>query len=68
MRRLNGSSARKLDFGDMTTTAFGTSRGFLRLAAPSGVPRGTDKYKVLDERRRRAQIRARRFLALLEGE
>lgn len=62
-----GSAALKLDFGGMTTPS--TPRGQragLRLAAPSGVLRGPDKFKVLDHRRRQAQIKARRLLDLME--
>jgi hypothetical protein len=36
----------------------------LRLAWTSGVVRGPEKYALLDLRRRRAQIRARRVLGL----
>ena len=36
----------------------------LRLAARPGGLRGPDKYKVLDHRRRQAQIKARRLLDL----
>ena len=36
----------------------------LRLAAASGMLRGPEKYRQLDLRRRRAQIRARRVLGL----
>ena len=68
MSRSNGSVARKLDFGEMTTTAVLPGRMGLRLALPSGVLRGPDKYKVLDQRRRHAQIKARRLLDLMEGE
>ena len=64
----NGSAALKLDFGGMTTTTPGrTGRAGLRLAAaPSGRLQGPDKYKVLDHRRRQAQIRARRLLEMME--
>jgi hypothetical protein len=68
MSRLNGSVARKLDFGEMTTTAVLPGRAGLRLALPSGVLRGPDKYQVLDQRRRQAQMKARRLLDLMEGE
>ena len=68
MSRFDGSAARKLDFGEMTTTAAQPGRGGLRLARPSGALRGPDKYKVLEHRRRRAQIKARRLLDLLNGE
>lgn len=67
--RFDGSLARQLDFGGTTTTApAGGGRGGLRLALPSGVVRGPDKYLVLEHRRRQAQIKARRLLDLLERE
>jgi hypothetical protein len=59
MQQRTGSMALRLDFGE---AARGFRRG-LRLATPSGV-RGPEKYKVLDLKRRRAQIRARRELGL----
>jgi hypothetical protein len=66
MTRFEGSAALKLDFGGMTTTSVARGgRGSLRLATPSGL-RGPDKYKVLEHRRRQAQIKARRLLDLLE--
>jgi hypothetical protein len=68
MSRFDGSLARKLDFGEMTTTASQGGGVGLRLALPSGVLRGPDKYKVLEQRRRQAQIKARRLLDLLDGE
>jgi hypothetical protein len=69
MARFDGSLARKLDFGEITTKAglAGRGRAGLRLAVPSSVKRGPDKYKVLEHRRRQAQIRARRLLDLMEG-
>jgi hypothetical protein len=68
MARFDGSLARQLDFGAITTTsAPPTGRAWLRLA-PSRVLRGPDKYKVLETRRRQAQIRARRLLDLIDGE
>jgi hypothetical protein len=68
MTRFDGSAALKLDFGGITTTSTGVSggRGGLRLAGPSGELRGPDKYKVLEHRRRQAQIRARYLLDLME--
>jgi hypothetical protein len=69
MPRFDGSLARTLDFGDVTTThgpARAGGRAGLRLALPSGVLRGPDKYKVLDRRRRQAQIHARHALGLLD--
>jgi hypothetical protein len=63
MRRL-GSMALRLDFAEMPV---GGRRG-LRLATPAGSTlsgvRGPDKYRLLDLKRRRAQIRARRELGL----
>ena len=83
MPRHDGSLARRLDFGETTTTASGavarsggpgrSAEGAfrpapgLRLALRSGVLRGPDKYKVLEHRRRQAQINARRLFEL-EGE
>ena len=71
MTRFDGSTALKLDFGGMTTTSAAGSgrRGGLRLAAPGGALRGPgkdDKYKVLEHRRRQAQMRARHLLELME--
>ena len=68
MMQFDGSAALKLDFGGMTTTSApaGTRRGGLRLAAPGGPLRGPDKYKVLEHRRRQAQMKARRLLDLME--
>jgi hypothetical protein len=69
MSRFDGSLARTLDFGETTTTAmpvYAGGRAGLRLALPGGVLRGPGKYKVLESRRRQAQIRARRVLDLIE--
>ena len=64
MARFDGSAARKLDFGRTTTTS-GVGRGGLRLAIlPAGL-RGPDKYKVLEHRRRQAQITARHLLDIM---
>jgi hypothetical protein len=68
MSRLDGSLARKLDFEEITTTASQPGRAALRLALPSGVLRGPDKYQILEQRRRRAQIEARRLLDLMDRE
>jgi hypothetical protein len=65
MERRSETVARTLDFGDLPTGR-SIARGFrngLRLATPSGDLCGPDKYRVLDLRRRRAQIRARRALS-----
>jgi len=64
MSRFEGSVARTLDFGETTTT--GTGRAGLRLALPLGILRGPDKYKVLERKRRQAQIAARRALDLID--
>ena len=68
MSRFDGSLARSLDFGETTTTApvYSGGRSGLRLALPGGVLRGQGKYKVLETRRRQAQIKARRVLDLIE--
>jgi hypothetical protein len=64
----DGAAALELDFGGITTTSPASGRGriALRLAVPSGRLRGPDKYKVLEHRRRQAQIRARHLLELME--
>ena len=54
----------ELDFGVRRTG--GPGRKGLRLATPPGVLRGPDKYRVLDIKRRRAQIRARRTLGVID--
>ena len=62
----DGSAALKLDFGGMTTTSAPRGgRAGLRLAPNAGL-RGPDKYKVLEHRRRQAQIKARHLLELME--
>ena len=66
MARFDGSLARTLDFGDAAPAVHSGGRAGLRLAAPGGLLRGPDKYKVLEHRRRRAQIRARRALSLID--
>jgi hypothetical protein len=64
MARFDGSLALKFDFGESTTTATvaGASKSGLRLAAVTPPLRGPDKYRILEHRRRQAQIRARRLL------
>ena len=69
-------SSMRLDFGEMPAPGSTAGQGFrrgLRLATPlDRVLRGTldwtrarpDKYRILELRRRRAQIRARRILEL----
>jgi hypothetical protein len=70
MSGFDGSLARKLDFGEqptMVTSTGGRGRAGLRLATPLGKLTGPDKYRVLDARRRRAQIAARRMLDLFDA-
>jgi hypothetical protein len=68
MARNDAALARELDFGDRGATAerilYGPNRPNrgLRLAVPSAVLRGPYKYKVLEHRRRQAQIKARRAI------
>jgi hypothetical protein len=63
MYRVDGSLARKLEFGETTAAArVGQPRSLRRL----GLLRGPDKYKVLERRRRAAQINARHILDLID--
>lgn len=66
MPRFDGTLALKLDFGSTTTTTAPVAphRGGnrLRLAGPNG----PDRYKVLEHRRRQAQIKARHLLDQME--
>jgi hypothetical protein len=71
MRGFDGSLARKLDFGDVPTRVTSTGgRGpaGLRLAPRAGRLSGPDKYRVLERRRRTAQITARRVLDLFDAQ
>jgi len=61
MQRQNANAVRRLDFGEMPA---GAGRRGLRLAPSTGLT-GPDKYRRLDLKRRRAQIRARRELGLI---
>lgn len=73
MSRFDGSLASTMDFdfGEMTTN-HRQVRGLTSLRAPErawrrlALLRGPDKYKVLDQRRRAAQIRARHALDLID--
>jgi hypothetical protein len=68
MPRFDGSLARTLDFGETTTTGVPASpagRNGLRLTLRSALS-GPHKYKVLERRRRHAQIAARRALDLTD--
>jgi hypothetical protein len=67
--QFDGSLARQFDFGDLdiplrAAALASRSSNALRLAARPGGLRGPDKYKVLEHRRRQAQIKARRLLDL----
>jgi hypothetical protein len=69
MSGFEGSLALKLDFGELPTRVTGTGsrgRAALRLASGADQLAGPDKYRVLDARRRRAQIRARHLLDLMD--
>jgi hypothetical protein len=69
MGGFDGALARKLDFGEWPTTVTSTGgrgRAGLRLAARTGSAAGPDKYRTLEQRRRAAQIRARRLLDRLD--
>ena len=61
VRNAGSAVALRLDFGEVPG-GVGAVRRNLRLATPSGTARGPDKYRLLDLKRRRAQIRARRAL------
>lgn len=70
MSRVEGSLARSLDFGgsggsQAASTGSGGRTG-LRIARATRLA-GPDKYKVLDARRRRAQIKARHLLDLMDA-
>lgn len=70
MGGFEGSLALKLDFGEratLVTSTGGRGRAGLRLAT-TGRLTGPDKYRQLEERRRHAQISARRLLDVMEGE
>lgn len=59
MAQFDGTAALKLDFGGVRAVRE------LRLSKPHRL-HGPDKYKVLEHRRRQAQIKARRLLDLIE--
>jgi hypothetical protein len=63
MYRIDGSLARKLEFGDAKAAVpVAQHRSLRRL----GLLRGPEKYKVLERRRRAAQIKARHLLDLID--
>jgi hypothetical protein len=70
MKGFEGSLALELDFGGLATRVTGTGGGrqSLRLARRPGRLTGPDKYKVLEHRRRQAQIQARHLLGLMDRE
>ena len=57
MQRRGATTTGRLDFGELSSVKRG-----LRLVS-GGLP-GPEKYRLLDVKRRRAQIRARRELGL----
>ena len=64
MIRSSSGLSLRLDFGERR--AAGYRRG-LRLTTPvAGKPRGPETYRILDLKRRRAQMRARRLLGLMD--
>jgi hypothetical protein len=69
MSRNDGALALRLDFGTITTTAKTgiLTRPRMRLASGAASD-GPRKYALLERRRRRAQIRARRLLDVLEDQ
>jgi hypothetical protein len=74
MSRFDSSLARPLDFGELTSHKPIRGLTSLRtLQGPQGMGRrrlellrGPDKYKVLDQRRRAAQIKARHAMDLID--
>jgi hypothetical protein len=81
MSRFDGSLARTLDFGEAAPPAAPASsgrriRGLASIRPGSqarvhparrlGLLRGPDKYAVLDQRRRAAQIKARHAMDLID--
>jgi hypothetical protein len=63
MQRTDSGVGGKLDFVDFDDVAEPPVRRGLRLVVTGGM-RGPEKYRMLDLKRRRAQIRARRELQL----
>ncbi len=63
MHRFDGSLARKLQFGATTPEVAAVRQGSVRRLT---LLRAPDKYRVLERRRRAAQIRARRLLDLID--
>lgn len=65
MARFDDATARQLDFGE-TGVPVGLAALTRSLRLASRGLRGPDKYRLLEHRRRQAQIRARRTVVLLE--
>ena len=72
MTGTEGALALELDFGEVPPApagmAAGRGRSALRIAYITRDLPGSEKYQVLEHRRRRAQIAARHLLELLDGE
>ncbi len=67
MKHNTTALALELDFGGMTTMVPSESKASgPRLAPTAEGLRGPDKYKVLNHRRRQAQITARRLLEFVD--
>ena len=69
MAEVEGSLARRLDFGEVAGGAATPARpqAPLRLASRRRGLAGPDKYRVLERRRRRAQIVARHLLDAMDA-
>ncbi len=63
MYRVDGSLARTLEIGETTTDVPVVRPGALRRLA---LLRGPDKYRLLERRRRAAQIKARHLLDVID--
>jgi hypothetical protein len=71
MDLFRGTLALKLDFGGVPATVTSTAARAAWRPQPAAAPRlvrleGAGKYRVLERRRRAAQIRARHLLQLME--
>jgi hypothetical protein len=67
MLRFDGSLARTLDFGHITAhNRLRADQSSRRPRARLGLLRRPDKYKMLEKRRRAAQIKARHALDLID--
>ena len=66
MARYDGTAALTLDFGTVRPVQELRLTPRLRSGRALVGLRGPDKYKVLEHRRRQAQIKARRLLDLIE--